>query len=316
MGLFSKKTYICPKCGKEYTTRIDTGLCDDCLLEKMEIESQEKQERKELEYLVKGYKKYNKANTDTKEKIYDIVARRTAILEKYQPVDGISRSELQDASDNYRQLTEQQALDILRRVQNCELVTTYGASFGLGFFVLTQGQQIVVDAMDVFAVAMSTSVKIQHDGKEAIVCGVFTNDPYIPMFTLVLFGDIGFFELTKSKSGRENVQKIFTQLCPNLTYAVQDVKKLDSIIKKEGAVRGNIPLKEMRSRLSDLYMGKTDFGSEKKMETAVHDAETVAMLEQYQFLLDTDVSAILKMDKMFNRNYWNKQLIRLQEIDG
>lgn len=307
MGLFSKKIYICSHCGKEYTSRLDfgVGLCNECYDKKLELEKQ-----------VSGYQQYNYSNTDTFEKIHAIIHRRNEILEKYQPENGISRAELQAASDNYRQLTEQEACDVLRRVQNSELTSTVGASFGLGIFVPTDGEGVVIDAQDVFAVAVTTATAMQSDGEEVIVCGVFTNDPYIPMFPMVFMGKLGFWEVSKSKGGREVAKKLFESLCPNLTYEVQDAKKLAAEIKREGEVRGNLSLAEMLGKLKELSNGKGGFVSEKKMGAAVHAPQTLELLSQYNFLVESDVNGILKMDKIFNRNFWNKQRKRLQEMEG
>ena len=53
MGLFSKKTYICEKCGKEFEKRINLNgnLCDECW-------DYEKKVKRELEEGVRGYINY------------------------------------------------------------------------------------------------------------------------------------------------------------------------------------------------------------------------------------------------------------------
>lgn len=67
-----------------------------------------------------------------------------------------------------------------------------------------------------------------------ILCAVFTNDPYIPVFPMVYLGKRGMFELMSPKSAK--------------------------------------------------------------------------MLENIGYLQETEASKIMRLDKMLNRRYWNKQL--------
>ena len=48
------------------------------------------------------------------------------------------------------------------------------------FFVLTDFEKAVVDMEDVFAVGITGDYKYQDSKEEAVLCAVFTNDPYIP----------------------------------------------------------------------------------------------------------------------------------------
>ena len=42
--------------------------------------------------------------------------------------------------------------------------------------------------------------------------------------------------------------------------------------------------------------------------------ESEKLLNTYGYIEDTEINRILKMDKMFNRNYWNKQIKKLSTI--
>ena len=96
--LFAKKTIVCERCGKEYQVRITLGehICDECKLR----EYQKKEN-------VKGYVDYALDMLwpeYTEEQLDQIAAHRDQILEKYRMTQGISRNELQQASDNYNKL--------------------------------------------------------------------------------------------------------------------------------------------------------------------------------------------------------------------
>lgn len=42
--------------------------------------------------------------------------------------------------------------------------------------------------------------------------------------------------------------------------------------------------------------------------------ESENLLNTYGYIEDTEINNILKMDKMFNRNYWNKQINKLSTL--
>lgn len=88
----------------------------------------------------------------------------------------------------------------------------------------TAFEKTIVDAQDVFAVGYTSDYKLQDAKSEVILCAVFTNDPYIPVFPMIYVGNLGFFEIMKSKKGRQDVNALFEAMCPNLTYPVQDLK--------------------------------------------------------------------------------------------
>lgn len=162
------------------------------------------------------------------------IKMKNALLEKFQLTDGISRAELQQASDNYRSLTDEEAVDVLARVARTSMCNTMGAAYTDSFFAPTGYESTIVDAEDVFAVGFTSDYRLKGNNEEVILCAVFTNDPYIPVFPMVYLGKKGMFELMSPKSAK--------------------------------------------------------------------------MLENIGYLQETEVSKIMRLDKMLNRRYWKKQL--------
>ena len=308
--LFAKKTVTCERCGKEYQVRITLGahVCDECLARE--------QKKKDI---VRGYVDYASdmfLPMYTEEQLDQIAAHRDQILEKYRMTVGISKAELQQASDNYKTLSDDEAEDVLMRAVNSTISSTTGASYSKAeFFAPTAYEKTFVDAEDVFAVGYTNDFKLESSDSEILLCAVFTNDPYIPVFPMIYLGKLGLFELTKSKKGRAAASIAFEGMCPNLTYPVQDLKKLKKQIKDEGAVRGSIDMKFMLDRISDASLSTGIFDT-KKMVSVLPSA-SVDMLEQYGFIMEDEVNKILKMDKMFNRNYWEKRMKHLiEQVSG
>lgn len=302
MGFFSKKTVTCERCGKEYEVRISLGanICPEC---------QEKQRKAEM--AVQGYVDYARKLSlpaYTTEQLEEIVVRRQQIMEKYRMTQGISKAELMSASDNYKKLSDEQAADVLIRTSRSSVSTTLGATHSGQFFCLTDFDQVIVDTQDVFAIGLKTAYGIQCEG-EAILCVIFTNDPYVPVFPVVYTGKLGFFELTKSKKGRESVANMFYRMCPNLTYQIQDLKQLKKQIKEDGAVKGNMEQKKMLNFISDATSDTGIFNT--KNLISYLSLGSKQLLDSYGYIQDTEINNILKMDKMFNRNYWNKQIKKL-----
>lgn len=114
------------------------------------------------------------------------------------------------------------------------MCNTMGAAYTDSFFALTGYESTIVDAEDVFAVGFTSDYRLKGNNEEVILCAVFTNDPYIPVFPMVYLGKRGMFELMSPKSAK--------------------------------------------------------------------------MLENIGYLQETEVSKIMRLDKMLNRRYWKKQL--------
>lgn len=307
MGLFSKKTVVCEKCGKEYQARITFlgCVCNEC-------ETKERKLRESVEGYIDYARKMRMGNYST-EKLEEIKKHRDAILEKYRMTEGITRAELRSASEDYKQLTDEEAADVLIRIANSSVETTLGAAYSGYFFVPSSYEKTIVDAEDVFAVGYTTDSKVIIEGKEVIMCAVFTNDPYMPVFPMVYAGKLGFFEIFKSKKGRASVEDTFESLCPNLTYPVQELKKLKKQIKADASVNGSLDQKFMLDKISDVTSGSGIFNI-KELQGDLKPS-SAAMLDEYGYIQQDQINQILKMDKMFNRNYWKKQIKRLSNYD-
>ena len=104
---------------------------------------------------------------------------------------------------------------------------------------------------------------------------------------------------------------LFESICPNLTYPVEDLKQLKKQIKADGAVKGNIDLKVMLNKISDAETSFCIFNT-KEMHSDLYPS-SAEMLDAYGYIQENQINQILKMDKMFNRNYWNKQIKRLSQ---
>lgn len=309
MGLFSKKDYVCEKCGKAFSKRINLNgnLCDDCW-------NQEENEKRMLQESIRGYINYYSDvffKSYTSDEMRKIIDHRDEILSKYQNSNGISRADLRNASDNYKKLTDDQAAEVLLRVSTSSVSSTMGAAYSGYFFVPTHYEGMIVDAEDVFAVGYTSDYKLQAGTSEVILCAVFTNDPYVPVFPMIYVGKTGFFELTKSKKGRASVSALFEAMCPNLTYQVGDLKQLKKQIKQEGMVKGNLDIKFVLDQISNASVSSGLFDTKKMHSELLSGSAT--MLDRIGYIQESEVNEILKMDKMFNRNYWEKQIKRLSK---
>ncbi len=309
MGILSKKTIKCEKCGKEYQARITFGihLCDECF-EKEEAE--EKRRASEIEAKkeeVRGYVDYAKKidrEPYSLEQLEQIVLHRNEVLEKYRQTSGISRAELRAAAENYKTLTDDEAREILIRARSSSLPYSLGASYAQGCFIPSRFSKIVIDAEDVFAIGFTSEGRYADGKNEVIISVLFTNDPYLPAFPILFVGKLGLLEVFKSKSGRESVATILESMCHNLTYEPQDIKALKKKIKAEKAVKGNIELKEMLNIISDAESMRGIFNSLKIDE--YYDEDTLAMLDSFGFIPEYEIKSILKMGGLLNP-YWDKQ---------
>lgn len=309
MGLFSKKKYTCSKCGKEFEKRINLNgsFCDDCY-------KKESDEKKSLLSQINGYNEYHKDlffEDYSSEDMKKIIEHKNRLLEKFKISNGISKDELQNVSYNYHKLTDEEAIKVLERVSNSMVSVTLGSVYGKGFFIPSGYDNVIVDANDVFAVAYTSDYKLQSTTSEVILCAVFTNDPYIPVFPMIYLGKIGAFELTKSKKGRQSVEIEFNNMCHNLKYPVMDLKHLKKQIKQENCVNGNLELKFMLDRIFDASTSSGIFNT-KKMTTSLLPGSN-KMLEELGYIQQTDMSSILRMDKRSNQKYWLKQIDKFAE---
>lgn len=300
MGLFSKKALVCERCGKEYEARISIGskLCPEC-------QQREKDAKKE----VSGYVSYGEwiGRKYNEDELRAIAQHRDSILEKHRNTHIITREELKQAGDNYKKLSESEAIDIYERALYSLVDVGKGASYATkGFFCLTQYEGVVVASEDVFAVAYCRDLRLVQSRDsahvEGLLCAVFTNDPYIPVFPMVYFGKIGLFAM-KSKSGRQAVEETFSRRCPNLLYPVMETKQLKKILKGE-AGKGSIDSQTMLKFLSDVESGFGMF--DVKAMTDALPQESLDRLSAYGFIPWTEINRLMKLDGMFSKSFWEK----------
>jgi len=300
MGLFSKKALVCERCGKEYEARISIGskLCPEC-------QQREKDAKKE----VSGYVSYGEwiGRKYNEDELKAIAQHRDNILEKHRNIRTVTREELKQAGDNYKKLSESEAVDIYERALYSLVDVEKGAAYATkGFFCLTQYEGVVVAAEDVYAVAYCRDLRLVQSrdsaNVEGLLCVAFTNDPYIPVFPMVYFGKIGLFAM-KSKSGRQAVEEIFSRRCPNLLYPVMETKQLKKILKGE-AGKDSIDSQTMLKFLSDVESGYGIF--DVKAMTDTLPQESLDRLSAYGFIPWTEINRLMKLDGMFSKSFWEK----------
>jgi len=102
------------------------------------------------------------------------------------------------------------------------------------------------------------------------------------VFPMAYLGKLRFFEIMKSKKGREGVAQLFEGMCPNLTYPVQDLKQLKKQIKSEDTVKGNIDKKFMLDRISDASLSSGIFDTKKMFDALLPDS--AAMLDEIGYI--------------------------------
>ena len=307
MGLFSKKTYVCEKCGKEFEKRLNLlgSICDECWLI-------EENERKELENAVKGYNDYcNNVfyKSHSTEELRNILNHREELLGTLQNENAITREELIYAGNNYKGLSEEEAMNVIVGMLQSQVYDQAGAGVGKNFFVLKDYDGVLVDAKDVFAIGFTTDARAQVNSSEVLLCALFTNDPYVPVVPLIYVVKKGFFEFSKSKEGREAVVNILTAKCPNLTYAVQDLNELKKRIKRDGCVKGKLNEKFMLDQIGNATAGIGIFDVRKM--NPKFTSYTTSMLNRMGYLLDTEIEVLLKWDKTSNRKYWSELMDRM-----
>lgn len=99
--------------------------------------------------------------------------------------------------------------------QSSSVSSTLGAAYSSCFFVPTHYEGMIVDAADVFTVGYTLDYKLNAGTSEVILCAVFTNDPYVPVFSMIYIGKTGFFEVMKSKKA-----ELVSMHCLNLCVQI------------------------------------------------------------------------------------------------
>lgn len=90
------------------------------------------------------------------------------------------------------------------------------------------------------------------------------------------------------------------------------LKQLKKQMKEGGPIKGNIDQKKVMEFISSAMSDSGIFNA--KNLSAYVTLESENLLNTYGYIEDTEINNILKMDKMFNRNYWNKQINKLSTL--
>ena len=310
MGLFSKKTVVCKMCGSEFQTRFPSlnEYCKECEEKRMDEWSKKEAEKKEIAERITGYVEYGKKylkKSYSVEEMKEIAEKSEEIFEKIRKEVTVTRDKLREAKDNYKQLTDEQCAEVLINISNSLLESTIGAAYSSDFFVLTSYSKVVIPVEEVFAVGFMTNYKLEVGTDEAILCMVFTNNSYIPVFPMIFIGKTRFFEFTKSKKGRESVSNMFTAMCPNLTYPVTDIKEFKKAVKKEDSVRGNLEKEFILKCISDASYNEGIFNV-KNMSSYI-DQATTSLLEEHGYITEGTLSSYLGLDERKYAKFWEKK---------
>lgn len=238
-----------------------------------------------------------------------LIEHRNSIIEKCKLEDTFSREELYDAGINYKKLSDEQAVKIMVDSHFKRVDVFDGAAASQYFFLPYKYENVIVDADDIFALGYTTSRKVEANNQEAIECVAFTNDPYSPVFPFRVYGQLGFFELTKSKTGRAAIELLFTLKCKNLKYSIQDLSKLDKEIKSENSVRGNIPYETMRNYISDAKAGRGIFNAKKipTLDKFKGDTWICERVAENGYMTGEDIDKALNINGLFTKKFWKKK---------
>ena len=306
-NLVSKKTITCERCGNTYEARVTIGehLCPAC--------KKVLQDKKDN---VLGYTYYASGiygRNLTEQEMDTIAVHRDSILERYRNANPLTPDKLKEYCYNYKNISDDQAAAILNAMGNSSYDVSMGAAFTGGFYALTGFPKVVIDVKDIFAVGITSLTGVKVDNGEAILCAVFTNDPYIPVFPMVYGGKLGFFEIMKSKKGRKGVAALFELTCPNLQYPVMEMKKLKKQIKADGAVKGNINMNKMLEYLDDAEYSSGIFKASE--QTTIISPQTLEMLVSYGYFNSDSFNDVISDSGMFCKRFWQKQIKRLADYD-
>ncbi len=227
---------------------------------------------------------------------YDEVLRhREKIWEKYRPAKSFfCEDELMCAVSNHHNLTSEEVMDIISKVRDLSVVSWEPDIIGSHFILPGQYPGTIVDLEDIFAVGYASVYIDENAGMEGIICLCFTNDPYMPVFPSHTEYGYKFYQ-NKSKSGRKTIESIFSSVCPNLRYPVQELRTLKRQIKREGAVRGNIE-KSMALELIDSAICQTGPYREKHLATKI-SADAWEQVKKHGYIDFNDAKKILASSK-------------------
>ena len=272
MGLFSKETFVCSKCGKEFSARFNSsGMCKECTEAEIKAVQKEENEKFARGMSVDGYSEYAKKVLNYKEfDEQELIDHRNKIIDKNKWGDAAVHLNYSAAVDSMQ--GDHNQIEASNEAKGRPIVKyTTGGYYSPGFFMPEQYDGTIIDADDVFAVCVTQDAGQSSVFNEAIKVVFFTNDPYIPVFWLLFWGKTKLLSLsTKSKKGREAIMDHFSEICPNLTYPICDLKELKKMIKADDAVKGNVDKKFILKQLSDAGMSYGFYDAKKTSNRALY----------------------------------------------
>ncbi len=315
-SIFKKKTCTCSRCGKQYEAGVldEADLCKQCYDEIWQKCSE-----------VYGYYHYatDVANRPhgmkENEKWFEEVAEhRKGILEKYRVTEGITKDELSEVKANYKKFSDDQAFDVIRKIQKTSYTLSAGGAFSGNMFMPARYDGVIADAEEVFAVGYMQADKFSDGDQETLMCLVFTNDPYISAFPIYYCMKKGFFDVFKSKKGRSAIEALFELACPNLLYPVQELKKLEKQIKKEEYINTKVSKEFVLDQVDRAKIGSGVY-SQKELKKDIKDKypliNSKRLLEEYGYIDIDKISEILGCSGMFGSgDYWKKKQKKFNEL--
>ncbi len=324
MGLFSKKSYVCSMCGKQFEARlVNEGiLCDDCWNKNYEAERAAKKAEKEkarlqaeqsrnLKLDVKGYTDYYFA-VEKKQyselQMHQIINHKNAILEKYKNPNSISRDDLQQAAKNRKSMSELECMSIVQKMLDSKLNFTAGLglhSLENSNFIMPAGLEgVVIDTQDVFAGCVYKERYVPSPTKaEMIGMILLTNDPFMPVFKMLGLFPLGFLERS-SVEGHNNHKSLLATLFPNLTYPPCELVELRNMIVNEPKVRGNLD-KNIALKLLGKASDNWEFWGEGRIFNFTVSPRVNDILDQYGYISEPEIRRILQLDSLIAGEYWN-----------
>lgn len=301
MGLFSKETYICEDCGREFESRIDKTIkiCDQC-----------QGKFKLLKKDINGYIDYALDLDFSKEYLRDdmlaIQAHRNEIMDKYRMPHPLTSDYFAYARDNYQKMSEEDIQEVILKFSIGTYRVGYGCVATPNFLISTKYDGVVIDADEVFAVVMDADKNYTQGNNAGFRVTLFTNDPYVPVFNMVMSGGYNSVWL-KDFSGVQELQKTLQESFHYLRYYVGNIKSLEEEIKADSTVRGNISKEDMLNYLRRAHRYSGIFETKNLDDSLFLANKTQEILSQMGYMEKDDARSCLRPKGLFKRSFWDEK---------
>lgn len=319
MGLFSKKTYYCSECGKQFEARFAQAvpMCKDCISKQVDQEMAEQAELDNLirEHMLGGYVKYRRhmgMEPLTLAQAKELVAHRDGILESVRIHEAITYDELRAAGERYKDLSNDEIIEILARVNNgtSSFIPGTLSIITANFMMPYNYAGMVIDNADVYTGVYNVDYR---DGQKTSVAALFTNDPYVPVTYIVTSGESSLSDLAgrlfKGDKSNQDMVDVISSFCPNLTYTPAPVKDMLKALKGGLTIDGAVDNERMIRTIRELEAGEGLFKAKRLTED--HTMEQRDLMGRYGYLDMYETRRLLKMDDFGASRYWKKKLKEL-----